>query len=64
MLQPMVRANSRLTEQKWQTQGQNKTVLRNKRPSQWVGWLGQKKDGETLCGHIAGEMADQTRDIT
>lgn len=33
MLQPMVRANSRLTEQKWQTQGQNKTVLRNKRPA-------------------------------
>lgn len=29
--------------------------------SQWVGCLEQRKDRENLCGHIAGEMADQTK---
>lgn len=50
-------------EQKCQPQDQNKSNPEEQGASQWVGWVGQRKDKETFCEHPVGEMGIKTRDI-
>ena len=44
--QSMVKANSRLKEQKCQAQDQNKSNPEEQGASQWAGWVKQRKDRE------------------
>lgn len=43
----MAKANSRLKEQKYQAQDQNKSNPEEQGASQWAGWGRQRKDRET-----------------